>query len=226
MLSKTSASLEATTGTGAKERAAELLAEYGWTDEKWKNRVSQLHKWLFFFDEEGRPALPAGEGEFMAYVGYLSLEGRVWPTSARHYVTTVSRYHEDAGYDSPTKTRLVLRLLKAYEKMVDRFASEKLARAGLDAGVIRRIVALVLDSDDREVVCSCAMLLFAFVFQCRSATVIHVTLTDLKVSDTLGIRAKLVYQKAKRASLPLLLIYPLSSEWEDGTGRHLLLARW
>ena len=42
--------------------AENLLADYGWKDSTWRNRVSQLRKWLLFCDEEGRNALPAGEG--------------------------------------------------------------------------------------------------------------------------------------------------------------------
>lgn len=81
--------------------------------------MTQLRKWLLFCDGEGRSPLPASEGDVLAYIGYLSLDGRVGPRSAHQYVTTVSRCHEDAGYMPPTKIRLVSTLLSAYEKKVD-----------------------------------------------------------------------------------------------------------
>lgn len=60
-----------------------------------------------FCNEEGRSVLPAGEGDVLAFIGYLSLEGRVGPTLAGQYLSAISRYHENAGYESPTKTALV-----------------------------------------------------------------------------------------------------------------------
>lgn len=43
----------------------------------------------------------------MAYIGYLSLEGRIAAEFLPQYLSTVSRYHELHHLDSPTKTILV-----------------------------------------------------------------------------------------------------------------------
>jgi len=102
----------------------------------WKNLVSQLRKWLVFCDEEGRSYLPGEEGDVLAYIGYLALKRRVGPRSARQFVTTVSRHHEDAEYVSPTKTQLVANLLKK----VNRTSEAVPARAGINAAVMRRVV--------------------------------------------------------------------------------------
>lgn len=117
VLSRAAEKLSCGTGSGAAEEAASMMAEYGWTDGTWNNRVSQLRKWLLFCDEEGRDSLPAGEGaplegrvdSLPAAVNQPSppVEGRVGMRSARQCVTMVSDYHEDAGYNSPTKTCLV-----------------------------------------------------------------------------------------------------------------------
>lgn len=99
--------------TKGAERAASMLADYGWADRTWENRVSQLRKWVTFCDDEGRQMLPASEGDVLSYIGWLSIEGRVGSASAPQYVSAVSRFHEDAGYPSPTRTRLVARMLKS-----------------------------------------------------------------------------------------------------------------
>lgn len=47
------------------------------------------------------------KGDVLAYISYLSIEGKVGPTYVRQYVTEISRYHEDGVFESRTKTRLV-----------------------------------------------------------------------------------------------------------------------
>lgn len=83
------------TTTGGAEAAADLLAGHGWSDGTWTNRLSQIRRWLAFCDEDERTART--EGDILAYIGYLSLDGKGGPVSARQYFTAVSRYHEDGG---------------------------------------------------------------------------------------------------------------------------------
>lgn len=109
---------------------AELLVEYRWAGGTWRHRASQLGRWLAYCDEEGRTPLPAEEGDVLAYNVYLSLEGRVGPSSACQYFSAISRYHEDAGYSSPTGTQLMAILLKAYEKNRDRMDSSQKVQRG------------------------------------------------------------------------------------------------
>lgn len=203
-----------------------MLAEYSWTESTRKNLVSQLRKWLMFCEDEGRSALPASEGDVLAFIGYLSLEGRVGPRSARQYVTSVSRYHEDAGYMSPTKTRLVTALLKAYEKKVDNTAGVSNHRAGLEAGLLRRVVSLGFQTSKLPTLCACSMLVFELIFQARSVTVDHVAPENVEFSQDKSLSVRLVYRKAKRTARPLLLRYPYSPSWTPGYGPNDLLRRW
>ena len=68
-------------GTESAEGAAELLLAHRWKPHTWANRSRQIKKWLVFRAEDGRDPLPAGEGDVLAYLGYLYLEGRVGATS-------------------------------------------------------------------------------------------------------------------------------------------------
>lgn len=100
------------------------------------------------------------------------------------------------------------------------------ARAGLDAGVMRKVVELGLRTGPDEVLHACAMILFAFLFQARSVTVDHVAEGDVEFTDYGGMQARLIYRKGKPTSRPVQLRYPPSPRWVDGTGPPLVLRRW
>lgn len=188
--------------------------------------TNQLLKWLVFCDEEGRQSLPAEEGDLLAFIGYLSLEGRVGPQSARQYVTSVSRYHEDSDFQSPTNSRMVARLLTSYGAQEDRNASNKESRAGVDAGLARRVLRLGLDTEDVGLIGSCAMVLFSFMFSCRSVTVSHIEVDDVEVTGSGSVRVRLTNRKAKPVSWTLLLSFLKSYAWIEVTGPQCLLSRW
>lgn len=82
------------TNTAGVEAGATFLGEFGWSENTWHTRASQLAKWLAFCDEDMRPPLSAQEGDVLAYIVYLSLEGSISPDSLPQYVSAVSRYHE------------------------------------------------------------------------------------------------------------------------------------
>lgn len=209
---------------GGAVEAANLIVDFGWKSGTWKNRTSQIRKWLMFCDEEGRDSLPAGEGDVIAYVGYLSLEGRVSPASVPQYLSAVSRFHEDAGHDSPTKTRMISRLVKAYANRKDWGETTCDVRTGIGAPLVRRIVELGCVTQSVDLVRACAMVVFAFVFHCRAVTVGHVHVSDVEVGEN-GIVATLVRRKGKSESRPLRLTYAASAEWGDQNPVRLL-GRW
>jgi hypothetical protein len=64
----------------------------------------------------GCRTFPASEGDVLAYIGFLKLEGSVSSASLPQYLSTVSRYHELAGVASPKKTALVRSLVRAYDR--------------------------------------------------------------------------------------------------------------
>lgn len=223
-----SKALEGRGGTvdpGGAEAAADMLAEYGWSERTWKNRSSQLRKWIAFCDDEGRKALPAEEGDVLAFIGYLSLEGRVGPASAPQYVSAVSRYHEDFGYPSPAKTRLVARTLRAYKALRDRTSEEKLARAGLAAPEMFKVVQAGIHGSV-EVTGACAAVVFAFVFHCRAVTVAHMRVEDVVIGEDGEVRALLRYRKGKEVARPLRVVYPRGPSWKEGEGVVDLFRKW
>lgn len=79
------------TATGGSEDAARLLERHVCADTTFINRTSQVLRWIQFFDEDMRQPLPATEGDVLAFIGYLSLEGRVSGTFLPQYVSAVSR---------------------------------------------------------------------------------------------------------------------------------------
>lgn len=86
------------TTTGGAEAAEDLLAGYGWSYSTSVNSLSQIRKWWAFCDERGQSESLAGEGDFIRYIGYLSMEGKVGPKSDRQFFSAVSRYHEYGGF--------------------------------------------------------------------------------------------------------------------------------
>ncbi|CAN8073500.1 unnamed protein product [Agarophyton chilense] len=70
------------------------------------------------------------------------------------------------------------------------------------------------------------MVVSAFILLCRLVTVAHVAAGDVKVTDKDVVRALLVYRKAERATLPLVMKYPSSMAWENGTQPHFFLEKW
>ncbi|CAN8073439.1 unnamed protein product [Agarophyton chilense] len=70
------------------------------------------------------------------------------------------------------------------------------------------------------------MLIFALIFQFRPVSVAHVVAVDVKVTDKDGVRGRLVYCKSKKATRSLVMTYPPSVAWENGTGPPALLGKW
>lgn len=93
VLAKTDGGAAGHAGVGSGAETARIPADCGWKDTTCTNRTSHLRKWLSLCEEEGRRSLPAEEGDVLAYMRYLSLEGQVGPRYAQQYVTMVCRYH-------------------------------------------------------------------------------------------------------------------------------------
>lgn len=75
------------------EASANLVGGFGGSESTWTNCLSQIGTVFASFDEDDREARPASESDVIAYIGYLSLNGKMGPVSALEYVTEVSRYH-------------------------------------------------------------------------------------------------------------------------------------
>lgn len=161
----------------------------------------------------------------IAYIGYLSLEGRFSAASAPQYVSAVSRYHINHGFASPTLTPTVRDLLQAYTNKADRTGSEHLIRVGCGAEIMKKVLDFGLHSTDLENVWACSMTIFSFIFQCRAATVAHLGMDEVTIIAG-DISAKLKHHKGKYLRRPLILSYPSNPSWDAGTRPPSLLQRW
>ena len=174
-MARTCADLHVSQGAESAREAARLFAQFEWAQVTWRNCTSQLRKWLICCDEEGRQSLPAGEGDSFAYIGFLPLEINVSSRSARHYVGTVSGYHEDAGLLSPTKILLVSRLLVAFKGESGRNMNGQSIQTGNPAGVVCHSLRLGLSTSSVDTISQYTLEIFAFMFACRSVTACQMT---------------------------------------------------
>lgn len=212
------------TNTGGSEEAVRILAEFGWAETTWSTRGSQVAKWLRFCDEDMRPALPATEGDVLAYIGFLSLEGHVSAESLPQYLSAVSRYHELHHLPSPTRTPLVSALQKAYIRAHDERTNSSSVRVGCPASVMRRIVTAGFNATDTYDHTCCIISVFTFVFQVRSVSVSHFRRAHLAV-DASGVRATIYRRKGKSVRRPLILRYDNNPSW-GRLNPVSLLSRW
>lgn len=211
--------------TGGGEAAASLLSAHIRSDSTWRNRSSQIRKWLTFCDEDNRSALPAAEGDVLAYIGFLTVDGRVSAASAPQYIAAVSTYHKDHRYPSPTRTRLVRELLQAFVRSADVRGPDVLMRTGCSAELVKAILHHGLRSSVVQEVGSCSVVVFSFIFQLRSVSVRTLAPSEIEVSSE-SIRVTIHRRKGKLRRRPLLLTYPANQKWGDSATPHALLLRW
>lgn len=210
--------------TGGAQEAARLLSDHGWAASTWRNRSSQLKRWLAFCDEDGRDPIPATEGDVMAYVGFLSLEGRIASVSLPHYLSAISRFHESQFLPSPTKTPMIRGLVAACARRHDSSRAVPLIRVGCGAGLVRQVVDRGMECATVSDVGHCAAMVFSFVFQCRSDTLAMVQPDDLVLSDQ-GVTAWLRKRKGKSLRRTLLVHYPVQPAWSL-SNPVALLVKW
>lgn len=183
-----------------------------------------MAKWMRFCDEDMRIPLPAEEGDVLAYVGYLAIEGKVSPESLPQYLSAVSRYHELHHLPSPTRTPLVRALQRAYQRAYDTSTPARDIRVGCPATVMRQIVMAGLGATDPFDVTCCAMATFAFIFQARSISVAHFRRDHLVVDDA-GLQVSLFRRKGKSVRRPLILRYDINPAWPS-SNPVALVQRW
>jgi integrase len=205
--------------------AADLLSQHCWSDNTRSTRSSQWRKWVGFCEQDDRLIFPASEGDVLAYIGFLKLEGSVSAASLPRYLSAVSRYHELAGVASPTKTALVRSLVPAYDRALDIVALARPTRVGLPAPVLRRVLSLGLETPVPTMVRAAAMVLFMFLFGCRASTAVGLCDSDIEVTDA-RVAAVLLHRMGKRRQDPLVLSYDRNHAVEFALFPLALLRRW
>jgi hypothetical protein len=211
--------------TGGARVAADLLSQQCWSGNTWATRSSQRRKWVGFCEQDERSVFPASEGDVLAYIEFLRLEGSVSAASLPQYLSAVSRYHELAGVASPTKTELVRSLVQAYSRAFDLGAVARPMRVGLPAGLVRLILVLGLETPVPTLVRDAALVLFMFLFGCRASTAVGVRGSDLEVTDVRA-TAVLIHRKGKRTQDLLVLDYDRNPEVDFASSPLALLRRW
>lgn len=125
-----------------------------------------------------RYPLPTEEGDTLAYVGYLSLEGRIAPESLPQYLSDVSHYHELHHLKSTMKMPLV-RAVRAYRRQHDVLFRAANVRTGFRAFTMRGVVVQSSCITELYDMRCCAAVTFAFIFQRQSVTVNAITKADV-----------------------------------------------
>lgn len=197
------------TETGDAAAAAQFLSAYGWAETTWQHRGSQITKWLRFCDEYDRRPLAATEGDVLAFIGFLYLEGRVSGVSLPLYVRDVACYQVLHNLPSPTSKPLIRALYKAYARNEEEKHVGGQSRIGLPASVMRRVMDLGLVADTVDEVCACDLVLASFIFQIRSVAIQPVESDDLTWTEK-GLRVQLRSRKGQvvtQQRRPLLLNY-------------------
>ena len=212
------------TPTGGSAEVARLISSYGWADTTWRNRSSQLRKWLRFCDEDDRCPLPATDGDVLAYIGFLSLEGRISSVSLPHYLTAVSKYHELHHLPTPTKTPMIRTAIAAYARRhnADRALAD--VRIGCPASLMRRVFTMGMACSSVIDIGNCAMVVFAFIFHCRSTSIRMVRSDDITFTPSL-MRARIRKRKGKALNRPFYLDYPRCASWTSDNPI-ALLQKW
>jgi integrase len=212
--------------TGGAGVVADLLSRHCWSDNTWATRSSQWRKWVGFCGQDDRNVFPASEGDVLAYVGFLKMEGSVSAASLPQYLSAVSRCHELAGVASPTKTILVRSLVRAYDRSFDLTALVRPTRVGLSGQIMRRVVVqLGLATPVPTSVRAAAMVVFMFVFGCRASTAMGLRGSDIEVTEE-TVTAVLVHRKGKRTQDPLVLDYARNPTVAFAGSPLALLRRW
>lgn len=176
--------------------------------------VSQVAVML---QRRGKGSAAGGGGKVIAYIGYLSLKGKVRASSAPQYESAISRYHVNHGYASPTLTPTVKNLSKTFVNKAERTCPNRSVRVGSGAEVMTIVLEFGLVANDVEDVGACATVIFSFIFHFRAVTVAHVTPPDVSVTVQ-SFTAHLTHRKGKSSRRPLLLTYARSSPWAPDCG--------
>jgi integrase len=181
--------------------AADILSQHCLSGNTRATRRSQYRKWVGFCEQDERIVFPASEGDVLAYIWFVKLEGKVSATSLPQYLTAVSRYHELAGVASPTKTVLLRSLTRAYDRAFDLSALPRPTLVGLSAALMRRVLTWGLATPVPTLVRDAAMVMLIFLFGCRASAAVGLLDSDLIVTDT-RVMAMLVHRKGKRTGHP------------------------
>ncbi|KAI0563121.1 Integrase/recombinase [Gracilaria domingensis] len=215
---------DSTGGRAHAKRAAELVGQFGYARSTWTNRATQLTKWFNFCEEQGVTPLVDSDAQVVAFIGYLSHEGRISPSSLPHYLSAISKYHEHHGRSSPTNSQLVSDLRQAYNRKHCRTKTTNI-RIGCPAQLLQRIVQKGCDSSEDGIIASSCAAVVAYVFHLRSVSLEAISKNDLTVRPHC-IERFVRRRKGKSHSRPLVLKYWRNTTWPCTHSPFILVRKW
>lgn len=143
----------------------------------------------------------------------------------RQYVSAVWHFHELQGLKSPTRTPLVSAMMQAHITKTESNRPVQLTREALSAATIRQVVAYGLDSEVMEEVGCCSMVVFEFIFQCKSISAAHVSVGDIRATPAF-VSVTFTHRKGRSHRRPLRLTCPCNIAWSPGNSPIDLLVKW
>lgn len=176
-------------------------------------------------DEDIRTPLPALEGDVLAYIGYLSIEGRISPESLPQYISAVSQYHERQLLPSPTKTPLVRAFVKAYRRHFNASADTVNIRVGCSAPVVRSILRVGFSGTSAYDIGACKAAVFAFIFTVRQVSAMSIALGNVCLTPE-GIEAVFHHRKGRSVRRPLVMRYGMAPSWKDEYHSVTIVRKW
>lgn len=143
---------------------AKLVTQFPWSDGTESSRQSQWKAWIEFCSEDGRQPLPATEGHFVAFIGWLKLSRErgtrsVGSSSLPQYLSAVRRMHELYVGRPVENFPFVEVVVRAYGKWEEQGFPTESVRCGIDATTALRIWSLGMRTGTLAVLRDCAVVL-------------------------------------------------------------------
>jgi len=145
--------------------AASLLLLRGYRPETQRGYMSKVRAFLKYCQQHHRAPLPAAVPTIIGWILYELQRGALSPPSLEKYLSAVASLHLLAGYEDPTKHKLVrLAVFGFRADALDRAGGEQpLQRMPLPATYILRVCALGLATPDTYLQLQCAGLVLGYV---------------------------------------------------------------
>lgn len=216
--------------------AAELVAQYAWSERTESSRQSQWKAWVEFCTEDDRQPIPVTEGNLVAFIGWLKLSRergtrQVGVTSIPQYVSAVRRMHELYTGRAVPSYPFLESVIRAYGKWEEGNFPKELVRCGVDAQKMLMIWNLGMQTPLLSILRDCAVCVFAYCLNgLRESSTMTLEASKVHVQSD-ALTARLCYWKGRRVSTEPLVSYQrvspevaspldLFTRWIRSRGRH------
>lgn len=199
-----------TNNSEAARNAANLLSDYAWSEMNTASRSSQWRCWLEFCAASHLSPIPATEGHFLAFVGWLKAErdaGRrkVGYKSLPQYFPAVRQVHAMTEGVALQSFPLLDHVTRVYRKWEEANFPAEAVRYGICATDVRRIWESGMRTSSKQDLRDAAAVVFAYYFnRLRERSVMSLQATKVWVKGT-SLFARFHIWKGRSASNEQLL---------------------